>query len=121
VGRRLVVPGAPPPLIGTRLELVGLDGFAQTDLESVVHRNRGLRELSGMAFAIEHVMVQRFLYRRGWEAPGALQPSLRLPRPGPVGDVHLECTAGLDRERPPMMTVPEFAARTRRLGTGPAG
>jgi hypothetical protein len=26
------------------LELVGLDGFAQTDLGSVVHRNRGLRE-----------------------------------------------------------------------------
>jgi Glycosyl transferase family 2 len=96
------------------LEQVGLNGFAQTELGTVMHRNRSLRELSRMAFAIEHVMVQRFLRRRGWEAGESLPSSLLLARRGPAGEVHLDREAAVDRERPPPMSVPEYATRTRR-------
>ena len=100
------------------VEQVGLDGFAQTDLGTVVHRNRSLPELSRMAFAIEHIIVQRFLRRRGWEAPGALQPSLRLVGRGPAGDIRLESSAEVGGVRPPMLTVPEYAGRSGSLPPG---
>lgn len=88
----------------------GLDLLAQADLGTVVHRHRGLHELSQMAFAIEHVMLQRFLQRHGVDGNAALQRTLaRIHREPRLNGLRLERREAADAERLPAITVGEYS------------
>jgi len=86
----------------------GLQAMGQVDLEERVHRNQSLASLSKMAFEITQVFMQRVGEARGVELVENLQRSMKLIRYEDdafeldVADVQI-------RERPPMISIPEYA------------
>lgn len=93
----------------------GLQAMGQVDLEERVHRNQSLASLSKMAFEITQVFMQRVGEGRGIELVDNLQRSMKLIRYEDdafeldVADVQI-------RERPPMITIPEYTALHKRQG-----
>jgi glucosyl-3-phosphoglycerate synthase len=91
------------------LDAVGLDGIAQADLGTRVHRNRPLADLSPMAFQIARTILRRAEERGriGSLFDAEINPLLRLD-----GDGTLEATMPIEVERPPIdaprrITLPE--------------
>lgn len=91
----------------------GLDAFAQTDLDSRVHRNQATRDLGRMAYGILQTFMRRL--REGGEVtglpemPGLFRQFLAEGRryEQAVRDI-------VEEERPPMITVPEYRERHGR-------
>ena len=80
----------------------GLDGLVQVDLDVRHHRNRTLAELSPQAMAIAQTIVRHV-------DPSLVPASAPLLRPGQPA-VHVDVS-----ERPPMVEVAAYRARTSRL------
>ena len=91
-------------------ERVGLDGLGQVDLERRVHRNQELEGLSRMSFVILQAVMKRLEERRRARLFAELGSTMKLPR---FGDDHLglEVIELADRERPPMIRIPEYLER----------
>jgi glucosyl-3-phosphoglycerate synthase len=88
-------------------ERFGLDAFAQVDLGDRIHRNRGVRELARMAFAILHVVIQRL------ESTGRLDLRTEVGRTlyqfmRPDGELMSQAQPIEIGERPPAATLPEY-------------
>lgn len=101
-------------------ERVGLDGLGQVDLE---RRGRGWREgdartLTG--FAILQALMTRLEERRRTRLFAEATPTLKLPRAS-GGRLGLEIVELPDRERPPLIRIPEYLERRRSLGEHRAG
>ncbi len=97
----------------------GLGAFAQTDLDQRVHRNQPTQALGKMAFGILQVFLAR-ARDLGWEtAPQAWSTVLRQFQ---VRDSQYEQTefAYREEERPPLLRVPEYAAKFGRPAAAPA-
>ena len=87
-------------------DAVGLDGLAQVDLGVRRHRNRGTAELGRMSAAV----VGELLARQGVPlGGGSLTQFVRTGGAYAPVDVPVSAEA-----RPPMVTVPEYAARRAR-------
>jgi glucosyl-3-phosphoglycerate synthase len=90
-------------------ERFGLDVFAQVDLGDRVHRNREVKELSRMAFAIVHSVLRRL------ESTGRLDFRTELGRTlyqfaRQNGQLHAEAQRIDVSERPPAASLPDYRA-----------
>jgi len=97
------------------LRHLGLDGIAQVNLDSRVHRNRDLTPLSVMAFAIVQVVMTRVGEQlraplREWMNTAMTLVSLD-------GGRSLEVREVLERERPPIITIPEYRHQRALIGS----
>jgi len=103
-------------------ERVGLTGLGQVDLERRVHRNQELEGLSRMSFVILQAVMKRLEERRRARLFAELGSTMKLPR---FGDDHLglEVIELADRERPPMIRIPEYLEKRvgHAGGSGRAG
>jgi glucosyl-3-phosphoglycerate synthase len=93
----------------------GLRAIAQVDLEERIHRNQSLAALSQMSFAILQVVMQRLQEKNRIELMDEVNRSMKLIKHWGQGYA-LELKAIQDRERPPMMSIPEY--RNKRTRTG---
>lgn len=99
--------GVETALLIDLLDLYGLEGIAQTNLELRVHHNQPLVGLSKMAFAILQVFVQRMEARFGLELLDKANRSMKLilQEPERFG---LEIAEIADVERPPMISLEAY-------------
>ena len=95
----------------------GLDRIGQVDLESRVHRNRELRALSFMAFAIVQAVMTRVAETAG--APLAAQMNRAMQLVSLEDGLSLEVRDAREHERPPIITIPAY--RQRRAVAAAAG
>jgi nucleotide-binding universal stress UspA family protein len=95
---------------------VGLEGLGQVDLERRVHRNQELEGLSRMSFVILQAVMKRLEERRRTRLFAEMGSTMKLPRSG-ADRLGLEVIELADRERPPIIRIPEYLER--RAG-GPA-
>lgn len=89
------------------LSRFGLRALGQVDLAERVHRNQSLLALSKMAFAIVQVVMQRVEQAREVELLNELNKSMKLIRYSD-DEFRLEVAEIRDKERPAMITVPEY-------------
>lgn len=88
----------------------GLRAMGQVDLEERVHRNRSLMALSKMAFEIIQVIMQRVGRARGVALVSELNKSMKLVRYARE-EFQLDVADIRVRERPPIITIPEYRAQ----------
>lgn len=88
-------------------ERVGLTGLGQVDLERRVHRNQELEGLSRMSFVILQAVMKRLEEHRRARLFAELGSTMKLPRFGD-DSLGLELIELADRERPPMIRIPEY-------------
>jgi glucosyl-3-phosphoglycerate synthase len=96
---------------------IGLDAIAQVDLEERVHRNQSLASLSQMSFAIIQVVMQRLQEKNRIQMMEQVNRSMKLIKPQEKSYA-LELKPIQDRERPPMMTIPEYREKRAALHRG---
>jgi glucosyl-3-phosphoglycerate synthase len=89
---------------------IGLNAIAQVDLEERVHRNQPLASLSQMSFAIIQVVMQRLQEKSRIQMMDEVNRSMKLIKPQEKSYA-LELKPIQDRERPPMLTIPEYRAK----------
>src|SRR6266850_964977 len=89
---------------------IGLNAIAQVDLEERVHRNQSLASLSQMSFAIIQVVMQRLQEKSRIQMMDEVNRSMKLIKPQEKSYA-LELKPIQDRERPPMITIPEYRAK----------
>jgi glucosyl-3-phosphoglycerate synthase len=99
-------------------ERVGIEGLGQVDLERRIHRNQELEGLSRMSFVILQAVMKRLEERRKVRLFAELGSTMKLPRSG-RGRLSLEIIELADRERPPMIRIPEYLERRRENGHVP--
>jgi nucleotide-binding universal stress UspA family protein len=92
------------------VERLDLPGLGQVDLDVRVHRNQELEGLSRMSFVILQAVMKRLEERRKARLFAELGSTMKLPRSGP-GRLSLDVTELADHERPPIIRIPEYAAR----------
>jgi nucleotide-binding universal stress UspA family protein len=93
----------------------GLNAIAQVDLEERVHRNQSLASLSQMSFAIIQVVMQRLQQKSRIEIIDEVNRSMKLIKPH-RNSYALELKPIQDRERPPMISIPEYLAKRAQHG-----
>lgn len=99
--------GVETGLLIDMLENFGLRAIAQVDLEERIHRNQPLRSLSKMSFAIIQVVMQRLEGHHKLRLLEDINKTMKLIRYEPRR-FYLEIEEIGDRERPPMITIPEY-------------
>ncbi len=99
------------------LEHFGLGAIAQVDLLERIHRNQSLQNLSKMAFAIIQVVIRRLEDRHKIKLMEDINKRMNLIR-YEMGRYWLEPQEIHERERPPMITVPEYRAKFARRAPG---
>lgn len=100
--------------IGLLIDLlgaIGLHGMAQVNLQQRVHRNQELEGLSRMSFAIIQAVLERLEARQRLHLLDPLAQSLKQIQYLGDGSYHLDVRGVRDHERPPIATLPEYAAR----------
>jgi glucosyl-3-phosphoglycerate synthase len=88
----------------------GLQAIAQVDLLERIHHNQSLTALSKMSFAILQSVVHKLERRYGQAILEDVNKSMKLIR-YEDGNYFLDIEEIAERERPPMITVPEYRAR----------
>ncbi len=94
------------------LEHYGLSAIAQVDLLERVHHNQPLEALSKMSFAIIQTVVRKLEARSGSPLLEEVNRSMKLIR-YQAGGYFLEVEEIAEQERPPIATLPQYAARLR--------
>ena len=97
-------------------ERSGLEALGQVDLERRIHRNQELEGLSRMSFVIIQAVMKRLEERRRARLFAEMGSTMKLPRAG-ADRLGLEIIELADRERPPMIRIPEYLEKR----TGDAG
>ncbi len=92
------------------LSRYGLQAIAQSDLLERIHHNQPLPSLSKMAFAIIQVVVRRLEERHKIRLLEDINKTMNLIR-YERGRYYLETVEIIERERPPMITLPEYRKR----------
>ncbi len=89
------------------LQSFGLHSIGQVDLKRRVHRNQSLVSLSKMAFTLIQVVLKRTEDQQRTRLMTELNCSMKLIQHS-KDHFHLEVKELRDRERPPMITIPEY-------------
>jgi hypothetical protein len=89
------------------LEAYGLQAVAQVDLLERVHHRQPLPSLSKMSFAILQVVIRRLEDRHKIRLLEDMNKTMNLIR-YELGRFFLEMQEVRERERPPMITLPEY-------------
>lgn len=97
------------------LELFGLGGIAQVDLQERIHHNQSLESLSKMSFAIIQAVIHKLERRYGREILADVNKSMKLIRYEP-GRLWLDVQEISEQERPPMISLPEYQPGRRPQG-----
>jgi glucosyl-3-phosphoglycerate synthase len=95
------------------LDRVGLPAIGQVNLRERRHRNQDIGSLSQMAFAITQVIVNRLEEREKLQLTNDINRTMKLINLSPVG-LKLDLRHIEDRERPPMLEVPEYRQKHRQ-------
>ena len=88
-------------------EKFGLNAIAQVDLMERVHHNQPLEALSKMSFAILQAVVRKLESRSNRPLLEEVNKSMKLIR-YKDGGYSLDVEEIIERERPPMIEVPEY-------------
>ncbi len=88
----------------------GLPAIAQVDLLERIHHNQPLEALSKMSFAIIQAVIYKLERRYGRAMLEDINKSMKLIRHGP-GGYFLDVEELAERERPPMLDLPEYQTR----------
>jgi len=96
-------------------EKYGLEGLAQVDLLERIHHNQPLEALSKMSFAILQAVIHKLERRYGRAILEDVNKSMKLIR-YEAGGYFLDVEEIAERERPPMVEVPEYLARQGKRG-----
>jgi glucosyl-3-phosphoglycerate synthase len=91
----------------------GLSAIAQVDLEERVHHNQPLESLSKMSFAIIQAIIQRLERRFGDSLLEEVNKTMKLIRYVP-GHFFLEVEEIAERDRPPIIGLPEYLESRNR-------
>ena len=96
-------------------ERFGAMGIAQVDLLERIHHNQSLEALSKMSFAIIQAVMRKLErhYERDFVAD--VNKTMKLIRHAD-GGYFLDVEEIAERERPPMLSVPEYQARQGKRG-----
>jgi nucleotide-binding universal stress UspA family protein len=108
--------GVETGLLVDMLERFGLQAIAQVDLLRRIHHNQPLPSLSKMSFAIIQVVIRRLEERHKIRLLAEVNKTMNLIRYEP-GRFYLEPEEIRERERPPMLDIPEYR---RQRGLEPA-
>lgn len=94
-------------------EKFGLGAIAQVDLQERIHHNQPLEALSKMSFAIIQTVMHKLERRYGWNMLEEVNKTMKLIRHEP-GRFYLDVEEIAERERPPMMELPEYKERNKK-------
>ena len=92
------------------LELFGLGGIAQVDLQERIHHNQPLEALSKMSFTIIQTVFRKLGRRYDRNFIDDMNRTMKLIRYEP-GRFFLEVDEIAEQERPPMVDIPEYRDR----------
>jgi glucosyl-3-phosphoglycerate synthase len=92
----------------------GLNAIAQVDLLERIHHNQRLEALSKMSFAIIQTVMRKLESRFGGTVLEDVNRSMKLIRYGTKG-YSLDVEEIAERERPPMIEVPEYLEHLQAL------
>jgi len=95
-------------------ERAGLEAIAQVDLLERIHHNQPLDALSKMSFAIIQAVIRKVEHRYGRSILDDVNKTMKLIR-REHGEYFLEVEELVERERPPMISVPEYRQRQEAL------
>ncbi len=99
--------GVETGLLIDTLKTFGLQAIAQVDLLERIHHNQPLPSLSKMSFAIIQVVIRRLEDRHKIRLLEEINKTMNLIRYEP-GGFFLETAEIRERERPPMISLPEY-------------
>jgi len=88
----------------------GLSSIAQVDLQERIHHNQPLEALSKMSFAIIQAVIRKVEDRFGQNILESVNKSMKLIR-SEQKHFSLEVEEIAERERPPMISLPEYQQR----------
>ena len=91
-------------------ERAGVDAIAQVDLLERIHHNQPLEALSKMSFAIIQAVMRKVEHRYGRSILDDVNKTMKLIR-REHGEYFLEVEEVVERERPAMITLPEYRQR----------
>jgi len=111
--------GVETGLLIDMLEAFGLDAIAQVDLIRRVHHNQPLTALSKMSFAIIQTVIRKLDRRYGLQLLRDVNRAMKVIRQEASG-FFLEVEEVAERERPPMITLPEYRRLFHRETREPA-
>lgn len=96
-------------------ETFGLSAVAQVDLRERIHHSQALEELSKMSFAIIQAIIHKLERRHGRAILEDVNRTMKLIR---YGDERffLDVEEIAERERPPMLNLPEYRSRQEVRG-----
>ena len=90
-------------------ERFGLEGIGQVDLLERIHHNQELEALSKMSFVILQAVLRRLENRYGRSLLEDVNKSMKLIHYANQ-NYYLEVEELAERERPPMVELPEYRA-----------
>jgi glucosyl-3-phosphoglycerate synthase len=88
-------------------ERFGLEGIGQVDLLERIHHNQSLEALSKMSFVILQAVLRRLEHRYGRSLLEDVNKSMKLIHYA-NDNYYLEVEELAERERPPMLELPEY-------------
>jgi glucosyl-3-phosphoglycerate synthase len=94
-------------------ERFGLEGISQVDLLERIHHNQSLEALSKMSFAIIQAVIQKLDRRQNSHLLEEVNKTMKLIRYEP-GRFFLEVEEIAEKERPPMISIPEYCEHRKR-------
>jgi glucosyl-3-phosphoglycerate synthase len=95
-------------------EKFGLNAIAQVHLQERIHHNQPLEALSKMSFAIIQAVIRKLEIRYGQNILENVNKTMKLIRSDEERFV-LDVEEIAERERPPMIDLPEYLERFRVL------
>jgi nucleotide-binding universal stress UspA family protein len=96
------------------LERFGLNAVAQVDLQERIHHNQPLEALSKMSFAIIQAVIRKLESRYGQSILENVNRTMKLIR-YEEGSFMLDVEEIAERDRPPMIELPEYLERSQLL------
>ena len=91
-------------------EKFGLNAIAQVDLLERIHHNQSLEALSKMSFTILQAVMRKLEKRQERSMLEEVNKTMKLIR-FEEGNYYLEVEDVVERERPPMIEIPEYYQR----------
>jgi glucosyl-3-phosphoglycerate synthase len=99
------------------LEKFGLNAIAQVDLQERIHHNQPLEALSKMSFAIIQAVIRKLESRYGQNFLETVNKTMKLIR-YEQDSFKLDIEEIAERDRPPMIELPEYRERLQALFLG---
>lgn len=94
------------------LDKFGLNAIAQVDLQERIHHNQPLEALSKMSFAIIQAVIHKLEPRYGQSILENVNRTMKLIR-YEQDSFRLDIEEIAERDRPPMLEIPEYCERLR--------